>query len=106
MLSCCVFSGSSPLSDLIAVQDGPTSIVVSWDPFSGATGYMISYESNGGHRGNVSVDGQSTTSWTLTNLQNGQTYTISVVATVQDLVSSDIVKVEVMLSKQSKIEMI
>ena len=103
---CCVSLGSSPFSGLTAVQDGPTSIVVSWDPFSEATGYRISYDSNGGHRETVSVDGQSTTSWTLTDLQNEQTYTISVVATVQDLVSSDIMKVEVMLSKQSKIEMI
>ena len=96
-------SGSSPLSDLTAVQDGPTSILVSWSPFSDATGYRITYESqsNGGHRGNASVDGQSTTSWMLTDLQNGQTYNISVVAMVQDLISSDIAKVEVMLSKQS-----
>ena len=76
-------------------------MLVSWNSFSDATGYRITYESNGGHSGNVSIDGQSTTSWMLTDLQNGQTYNISVVAMVQDLVSIDIAKVEVMLSKQS-----
>ena len=81
-----------------AVQNGPTSILVSWSPSSGATGYRIQYDSTGGHSGSEGINGNDTVSWSLTGLQNGQTYTISVVATYQYL-SSDAIQVEVILSK-------
>ena len=71
---------ASPPSDVTAVQDGPTSIRVSWTPPSplrDTTGYRISY--TGG--GSVDVDGGNTNSHTLTGLINGQTYTISIVGT-------------------------
>ena len=70
----------SPPSDVTAVQDGPTSIRVSWtppSPLGHTTGYRISY--TGG--GSVDVDGGNTNSHTLTDLINGQTYTISIVGT-------------------------
>ena len=65
---------------MTAVQDGPTSIRVSWtppSPLGDTTGYRISY--TGG--GSVDVDGGNTNSHTLTDLINGQTYTISIVGT-------------------------
>ena len=76
-------------SGLTAVQDGPTSILVSWsppDPLGDTTGYRIDY-TDGSSSDNVTVDGGSTDSYTLTGLQNGATYTISIMATSQGLPS-------------------
>ena len=81
-----------------AVQNGPTSIIVTWRPSNGATGYRIQYGSTGGHSGSETIDGSDTVSWSLTGLQNGQTYTISLVATYEDI-SSNAIQVEVILSK-------
>ena len=66
---------------MTAVQTGPTSITVSWSPSNDATGYRIDYEDSRGDSGNVSVSGGSTDNETLTGLQNGDTYTISIVVT-------------------------
>ena len=83
-----------------AVQDGPTSILVSWSPSSDATGYMIHYDSGGGHSGNETVSGGSTDSYTLTCLQNGDTYNISIAALSIDLPSSAVsVEFEITLSE-------
>ena len=79
-------------SDLTAVQDGPTSILVSWnppDPLRDTTGYRIDY-TDGSSSNNVTVDGGSTDSHILTGLQNGATYTISIVATSQGLPSETV----------------
>ena len=65
---------------MTAVQDGVTSILVTWTPSSGATGYRIDY-SGGGSSGSETVSGGATNSYTLTGLTNGGTYTISIVAT-------------------------
>ena len=92
------FTVVSPPTDVTAVQDGPTSIIVSWSRSAGATGYRIQYDSTGGHSGSETIDGSDTVSWSLTGLQNGQTYTISLVATYEDL-SSNAIQVEVILSK-------
>ena len=83
---------------MTAVQNGPTRVLISWSPSIGATGYRIQYDSTGGHSGSETIDGSDTVSWSLTGLQNGQTYTISVLATYQDL-SSIAIQVEVILSK-------
>ena len=68
---------------MTAIQDGPTSIIVSWSPSSDATGYRIDYDSIGGDSNSVVTSGGSTNplTHTLMNLQNGDTYTISIVAT-------------------------
>ena len=76
---------------MIAAQDGPTSILVSWSASSGATGYMIHYDSSGGHSGSETVSGGSTDSYLLTGLHNGDTYNISITATSLDLPSTPIV---------------
>ena len=75
------------------VQDGPTSIRVTWtppDPLDGVTGYRIHYTTGGGSSGNVSVDGGSTDNYTLTGLTNGETYTISITA-ISNTLPSDTV---------------
>ena len=73
----------NPPTGLMAVQDGLTSILVSWTaPASGGatfTGYRISYQTGGGSEQNVTV-GPTATSSTLTGLQSGATYSISIVA--------------------------
>ena len=66
---------ASPPSGVTAVQDGPTSIIVSWTPSSGATGYRISY-SGGGSSDSVTVG--NTNTHTLMGLTNGESYTISI----------------------------
>ena len=60
---------------MTAVQDGPTSIRVSWIPSSDATGYGITY-TGGGSSDSVAVG--DTNSHTLMGLTNGETYTISI----------------------------
>ena len=75
---------------MTAVRDGPTSILVSWSPSSNATGYRIDYDISGGGGGSVSVSGGSTDNETLTGLQNGDTYTISIVATSELLPSESV----------------
>ena len=76
-----ILSATSPPSGVTAVQTGPTSITVSWSPSSDATSYRIDYDSSGGDSGSVTVGGGSTSVETLTGLQNGDTYTMSIAAT-------------------------
>ncbi|CAI8054765.1 Receptor-type tyrosine-protein phosphatase S, partial [Geodia barretti] len=87
--------GTSPPTGVTAVQDGPTSITVTWtppSPLDGITGYTISY-TGGGSNNETTVSGGDTNSYTLTGLTNGQTYTISIVATSPNqLASSPIMK--------------
>ena len=81
-------------SNVTAVQTGPTNITVSWSPSSNATGYRIDYDSSGGDSGNMTVSGGSTDEYVLTGLQNGDTYTISIVATSHSYFSSDNVSID------------
>ena len=76
------YIAASPPSGATAVQDGPTSIRVSWTPPStlgDTSGYRIYYTRAGGSSDSVDVDGGNTNSRTLMGLTNGETYTISVV---------------------------
>ena len=84
-------SGPSPPTDVAGVQDGPTSIRVTWtppDPLDGVTGYRIHYTTGGGSSGSQPVSGGNTMSHTLTGLTNGDSYTISIVAQSNTLPSS------------------
>ena len=81
---------------MTAVQDGPTSITVTWTPPSllGDTngyiiGYIISYTDMSGNGNSETIgDGNS---HTLTNLTNGETYMLSIVAkSSTDLVSESV----------------
>ena len=77
-------AAASPPSGATAVQDGPTSIRVSWTPPSppgDTSGYRIYYTGAGGSSDSVDIDGGNTNSHTLMSLTNGETYTISVVGT-------------------------
>ena len=91
---------SAPTS-VMAVQEGLTSIRVSWSPPTSpgdTTGYRIYY--NGGSSGSEDVSGGSTDSYLLTGLQNGESYTIMIVGTSQHLPSERVaVNMEVGLGK-------
>ena len=72
----------------MAVQEGLTGIRVSWippTPLGDTTGFRIYY--SGGSSGSVDVSGGSTDNYTLTGLQNGANYTISIVGTSEHLPS-------------------
>ena len=72
----------------MAVQEGPTGIRVSWTPptpLGDATGYRIYY--SGGSSGSVDVSGGSIDNHLLTDLQNGTSYTISIVGTSEHFFS-------------------
>ena len=76
---------------MAGVQSGPTSIRVTWtppDPLDGVTGYRIHYTTGGGSSDSQTVSGGDTMTHTLTGLTNGETYTISIVATSNNLPSS------------------
>ena len=68
----------------MAVQDGPTSIRVTWtppSPLGDTTGYRISYTGGGGSSDSVDVDGGNISSHTLMGLTNGNTYTLTIMGT-------------------------
>ena len=82
------FSAASTPTNLMAVQEGPTGIRFSWippTPLGDTTGYRIYY--SGGSSGSVDVSGGSTDNHLLTGLQNGVSYTISIVGTSEHLPS-------------------
>ena len=85
---------ASAPTNVMAVQEGLTSIRVSWTPSSDATGYIISY--TGGGSGSVNVG--STGNYPLTGLVMGASYTISIVATSQHF-SSRAVELRVTLGE-------
>ena len=66
----------------------PHKIEVTWIPSSSSdvTGYIISYTTTASYTsgGSVPVNGGSTTSGTLTNLEEDTLYTITVQATTSD----------------------
>ena len=77
-------TGASPPSGATAVQDGPTSIRVSWtppSPLGDTSGYRIYYTRAGGSSDSVNIDSGNANSRTLMSLTNGETYTISVAGT-------------------------
>ena len=81
---------------MTAVQDGPTSIRVSWTPSSDATGYRIRSR---GDSGSEDVSGGHSDSHTLTGLAKEDTYDISIMATSHTLSSSPIT-VNITLSEE------
>ena len=77
----------------------PRSVVVSWKPSSSTdvTGYLITYTTNASYTSgrSVTVDGGSTTNYTLTNLEEDTLYTITVQATSSNRMSANSNKVSV-----------
>ena len=83
----------------MAVQEGPTNVRVSWSPpapLGDTTGYRISY--SGGSSGSVDVSDGSIENYLLTGLQNGVSYTISIVSTSQHF-ASELVEVDIGLGE-------
>ena len=75
---------ASAPTNLMAVQEGLTSIQVFWSPptpLGGTTGYKIYY--SGGSSGSEDVSDGSTDNYLLIGLQNGYIYTISIIAISQ-----------------------
>ena len=76
--------GVEPPTIVSVIVSTPRSVEVTWDPSPspGITSYLISYTTNASNTsgGSMSVDG-TTTSHTLTNLEEGTFYTITVQAT-------------------------
>ena len=91
---------SAPTS-VMAVQEGLTSIRVSWSPptsLGDTTGYRIYYSGRSSGSEDVSVG--LTNTYTLIGLQNGESYTISIIATSQHLPSERVaVNMDVGLGK-------
>ena len=74
---------------MVAVQLNITAVQVSWSaPASGATvtGYVIYYETTGGSEQSVTV-GAAATEYTLTGLLEKKSYSISIVALSNQLLS-------------------
>ena len=86
-----ITTAANPPTGLMAVQDSLTSILVSWTaPASGGashTSYRIFNQTGGGSEQSVTV-GPTATSHTLTGLQSGATYSISIVARSNQLPSA------------------
>ena len=81
----------------MADQEGPTAIQVSWIPptlLENITGYRIFYSG-----GSEDVSGGSKNKHLLTGLRNGDSYSISLVATSQHLPSEHTTAVMVMLGE-------
>ena len=84
----------------MADQEGLTNVRVSWSPPSplwDTTGYRISY--SGGNSGSVDFSGGSTNTRTLIGLENGASYTISIVGTSQHYYSDAIQVMNIGLGK-------
>ena len=84
----------------MAERASPTSILVSWnppDPLGGTTGYRIDYTRDGDSGDIVTVNGGFTNEILLTDLLNGATYSISIVATSSYLPSEIVVVTDVHL---------
>ena len=80
-----LYLGLDPPTNLMRAETTPRSVQVTWTPSSSSdvTGYRISYTSSASYArdGTVMVNGNGATSGTLSNLEEGTTYTIIVQAT-------------------------
>ena len=88
---CFLLPVASAPTNLMAVQEGPTGIRVSWTPptpLGDTIGYRIYY--SGGSSGSVDVSGGSTDNHLLTGLQNEPSYNISIVGTSEHLPSDSV----------------
>ena len=81
---------ASAPTNLMAVQEGPTGIQLSWTPPTqgDTTGYRISY--SGGSSDSVDVSGGSTEKYLLTGLVTGTNYTIHIVGTSEHFCSDSV----------------
>ena len=84
--------GALPPTNVKATVLTSRSIQITWEPspLSDVTGYLISYTTTASYTsgGSVLVNGGSTTSDTLTNLEEDTLYTITVQATIDGYAAS------------------
>ena len=84
----CICVAISTATDVRAIALTPRSVEVTWKVSLAfdITGYLISYTTTASYTsgGSVTVNGGSTTSSTLTNLEEDTLYTITVQATTSD----------------------
>ena len=83
-----LYSAAAPPTGVTAVQEGPTSVTVSWTQSGTVTGYWINYVSAGGEDSG-SAGPITGTSHTLDNLLDGLAYTITVIAVGGDHLPSE-----------------
>ena len=91
---------ASAPTNLMAVQEGATSIRVSWSPptpLGDTTGYRIYY--SGGSSGSVNVSDGSTDNYLLTGLRNGYIYNISIVSVSQHFTSNAAIVLDITVGK-------
>ena len=93
-----VDSQTVPPTNVMAVQEGPRGIRVTWTSSSDANGYIISYDNGAGSSDSETVDDGNTDSHTLMDLQNGDTYTVSIVATSETSLPSVSVEADMTIS--------
>ena len=84
---------------LSAVQNNATSVQVSWNQSLDATGYRITYSNSSDSSDSVDISDGSTIEYLLTGLQNGDSYTISIVA-ISQLLPSESMEVTIGLGMQ------
>ena len=88
MITCNDAAGISVPTNVRVTVVTSRSIQITWEPSSSSdvTGYLISYTTTASYTsgGSVTVDGGSTTSHTLTNLEEDTLYTITIQATTRD----------------------
>ena len=87
-----MYIAASPPTDVTAVQDGLTSIRVTWtppSPLGDTTCYRISF-TGGGTSDSVDVSGGDTNTFLVTDLVEVATYTVSIVGTSQHLLSTTV----------------
>ena len=78
-------------TNIMAVQEDPTSVQVSWTPptpLGDTTGYRIYY--SGGSSGSVNVSDSFTGLYLLDGLCNGASYTMTIVSTSEHLMSDEV----------------
>ena len=82
------YTATQPPTNVRATVLTPRSVEVTWTVSSSSdvTGYLISYTTTASYTngGSITVNGRSTTSHTLSNLEEGTLYTITVQATTDD----------------------
>ena len=86
-----MFPVASAPSDLMAVQNGFTSVRVSWSPptpLRDTIGYRISY--SGGSSGSVNVSIGSTDNYLLTDIETNTSLSISIAGTSDHLPSQSL----------------
>ena len=85
---CFTYTVPDPPTNVRAKVLTPRSVEVTWDQSSSpdVTGYLISYTTTASYTSDasVTVNGGSTTSGTLNNLEESTFYTITVQATTSD----------------------